>query len=403
MENIISKEEKLRKTVEFTFSKLKNEFYKNNKIEEIEDDNPPFILTLRDIVESAPPSIQAIEVINELKPNSGNTENGFLIKYDFSKLNSNFVEYCGQISNRDKTQMIKFVKEKFNLDKKNLEMLIDDICTEFSPIGVWESDDVWYLYFIKGDIIEEPNIFFKEWEKMVIFHRDVPILSDKFRRDRFENFNQIYGLESDPILSIDELIKPDSNREIFNYDIKNLQERISHIQLIPTVPKEIKTVFRRAKELFLFGYFRYDFFTISEHYAFLGLEAAMKTCFVKSLGENVVLTDKKNKEIHQTMKNRSFYDLENFGRTVKGCSVFTLLVNGEAFPYTGKKLVGWLEKKHMIKKYEKGNYEAGLQLRNSFSHLERPSTMWPDSKMLYVVANQINYMFYKKNNLQSKN
>jgi len=72
MENIISKEEKLRKTVEFTFSKLKNEFYKNNKIEEIEDDNPPFILTLRDIVESAPPSIQAIEVINELKPNSGN-------------------------------------------------------------------------------------------------------------------------------------------------------------------------------------------------------------------------------------------------------------------------------------------------------------------------------------------
>jgi hypothetical protein len=51
-----------------------------------------------------------------------------------------------------------------------------------------------------------------------------------------------------------------------------------------------------AKELYIFGYFRYIFFTVAEHYSYLALESAMKNRYAVSLGEKAVLTNSKGKQ-----------------------------------------------------------------------------------------------------------
>ena len=58
-----SKETGLKRAVDYTFKKLKQEFYKRHKFEKWEEDNPPFILSLRDVIKALTPSIQAIEIV----------------------------------------------------------------------------------------------------------------------------------------------------------------------------------------------------------------------------------------------------------------------------------------------------------------------------------------------------
>ncbi len=382
----------IKRTIEFGFKKLKDEFYKHYKIEDRDEDNHPFIRSLKDVVDSLPPSIQVIEIIKtEVKEN----KIGFLIKYDYSNLNSNLVEYCGKVDCKPE-ELKKLIVSKFNLKEKDAGFGIEHVCSEFTSISIWNPPSTWHLHFVPGNIIKDPEIFYKEWKRMVILHRDVPILSEKFRRDRFENYNKIYGLCSDPILSLEEITETDPSAKIFTYDIEGLQKNIAHLQLIPQVPDEIKTIINRAKDLYIFGYFRYEFFTIASHYAFLALEAAMKTRYVSSLGEKVVLTDKIKSELKQVLNRPTFQDIQSFGIKTKGWDVRTLLANGKSFPYNGKKLLDWLENKHLIRKWEKGSYEAGLNSRNYYSHLEKPPTMIPDAKMLHVIINEINYMFHQK-------
>ena len=385
-----SKERGLKQAVDYTFKKLKQEFYKRHKFEKWEEDNPPFILSLRDVIKALPPSIQAIEIV---KSKNGEKKTGFLIKYDYSELNSNSIKYCGLVK-CEQNELVKFASAKFNLKESSMKFVMEDVCSDFTPISTWEPIESWQLHFVPGDIIGEPEIFYKEWERWIIFHREVPILSEKFRRDRFEKYNEMYDLKPDPILSLEELTKPNPTNVLFGYSIKTLQKTIADLQLIPQVPKEIRTIIKRAKDLYVFGYFRYDFFTISLHYAYLGLEAAVKTRYIQSLGEKAMLTDRKNNELVHKMNHPSFFDIEGFCRNSKGWDVRTLKVNGEAFPYSRTKLLAWLEKNHLIRKWEKGSYDAGLKLRNYFSHPEKPSTMTPDSKMLHVVINEINYMFH---------
>lgn len=386
-----SKETGLKQTIDYTFKKLRQEFYKHHKIEELDEDNHPFLLSLKDVVDSLPPSIHAIEVT---RSENGDKKIGFLIKYDYSQLNSKSVEYCGLVTN-ELDKLTKFAMSKFNLSEQDVKFSVETVCSDFSPFHTWDPPKTWHLHFIVGDITKEPEIFYKEWERMIIFHREVPILSEKFRRNRFENYNEIYGLKPDPILSFEELIKPHPSTSLFNLDVEKLQKSIANLQLIPKVPDQIKTTIKRAKELFVFGYFRYDFFTISLHYAFLALEAAIKIRYIQSLGNKAVLSHRKNGSLKHEIINPTFYKIEEFCRKTKGWDVRELVVNGEVFPFTKKKRLNWLEKNHLIRKWEKGSYEAGLILRDHFSHPEKPSTLTPDSKMLHIVINEINYMFHK--------
>jgi len=261
---------------------------------------------------------------------------------------------------------------------------------------MWEPKESWYLHFIQDDIIKNHKALDDSLRHIFLTFPDVPVISDKFKRKFHDDYNQIFGLIPDPILPYEKFLKPDNRSKTFNLDLETLQRRIANIQLIPLVPEEVQTVFKRAKKLFIFGFFEYEFFTISQHYVFLALEAAVKHRYIKSLGSEIVLTDKKDPNLKKKINSLTFHFIESFFMKKRGRNRNTLLVNGKPFPYTGKKLIDWLETNHLIRKWEKKSYETGLLLRHSYSHLERPSIMVPDSTMLERIAEQINYLFHSK-------
>jgi len=57
--------------------------------------------------------------------------------------------------------------------------------------------------------------------------------------------------------------------------------------------------------------------------------------------------------------------------------------------------VDWLVKEKIITKWEKRQYNTGIDLRNALSHLEFAPIHTPNSAALEVVAGRINKLFYR--------
>ena len=132
----------------------------------------------------------------------------------------------------------------------------------------------------------------------------------------------------------DAFVKIDKDGKPKSIELDDLQQHISSIVLNSKVPEEVKRVFDGAKDLYLFVYFRYYFFTISNHYAFLSLESALQ--------------------------NR---DNQLFGKPKK----FVPL----------NEVIKKLAEKGIIKKEDKFIYDISRELRNSFSHLTSPPVILP--------------------------
>ncbi|MGI0062735.1 MAG: hypothetical protein ACREBA_09825, partial [Nitrosotalea sp.] len=122
-------ESEIKKIFEDAFDTLKREFYHNHKIEEREEDTRPDILSFRDMIESLPPSLQIIELTSSdnLRLRNGK---GFLIKYDFDKLKSNHLEFCGSTEYGDTEKLTILMAKKFHFDKKTSECLTKDLFTK---------------------------------------------------------------------------------------------------------------------------------------------------------------------------------------------------------------------------------------------------------------------------------
>ena len=383
----------LEKIISSCFVQLKQKFYDEYTIEEYEDDTNPQILAKRDLIESLPPpSIKIIEIINESVESK--YQKGFLIRYDYTPQEVDKIEFYGSVSSNDK-QFVTYVCKKFGFQENQINEIKKQICKNFMDCSTWEPKEEWCLQFISGDIEKEPEIFYEGWEKWIFRIHGVPVLSEKFQRERFENFNKLYGLENDPIPSFSEVTKPSSQIKSFGLDLELLQKNISHIQLIPKVPKPVKTTFERVKKLYIYGYFEYSFFTITEHYAFLALESAIKLRYIQSLNGKAILSIPK-KNLEREMDNPSHFGIVKFCKDVPGWNVRSLLVNGKKFPFAGGMLLDWLEENHLIRKWEKSIFKAGLDIRNSMSHLEKTEIVMPNANLLHVIANQINYIFHKE-------
>jgi len=98
------------------------------------------------------------------------------------------------------------------------------------------------------------------------------------------------------------------------------------------------------------------FFTISQHYAFLALESALRNRYSEIYG-----------------KHKKFIRLNT--------------------------IIEKLVEKGIVPKGEEKIYDAGRELRNSLSHLNNPSTMTPSSIILEKVAYQINQIYDRGNKL----
>ena len=109
------------------------------------------------------------------------------------------------------------------------------------------------------------------------------------------DYNEKYGLKPDPILAADELLRPHPfSGSMVRLDgkpvgVEEWQDAVADLQLIPGVPEDVKGTFDVSKRLYVFALFEWRFFTISQHYAFLALEAAVQARWSRTLPDPVTV------------------------------------------------------------------------------------------------------------------
>lgn len=307
-----------------------------------------------------------------------------LIKYDFKKMNQLSVEYLGQVKPSDK-KFLDILLLDFLIKKpeKFLKLLIEN---NYTIKSYEEEDYLSNLQFLFYDPRKDPKkfafdlIFLFQHDFLYFLSKDIEVLP---------NYNKMYGLKTDPILSEEELLTKYVGMDSFvkledgktrEFTVYDLQKDVAPIQLVPTVNEHVKRVFDRAKKLYVFGWYVYDFFPVAHHYAVLAFESAVKHCYCIHFGKNVTIRNKHGKEarfLHVEYERVINYCKRN---VKNGWNYRKLEIGDEKFLYKMEDLLKWLVDNKIITKWEKKQCEHHLDVRNYLSHptfapiihLERP-------------------------------
>lgn len=362
---------------------------------------PPSIIGLKKFVDGLPCPVKILELrVDTERYKYIEDKVCQLIGYDFSKSGDCSVAYYGVIDSHDINGFTKFIAEAVGL--RPSESFAESFCRDLSTtyFSVTDKPDI-HFHFPRYDIRCSPVRFVDDLLKFMSLVPLSPETAEKFWEKQVD-YSVLFGLVADPILPMTKIVEKDSifgafvklsGKETTGITIEDLQQHISDIQLIPQVPEAVKRVFRISKELYIFGYFRYIFFTVSEHYAYLALEAAIKHRYAAALGDKAILTNKKGQShgivAPQWESISEFCILHN----KEGWNASKTRVNGETFPSTMSSLLKWLAINKIVSKWELPHYEAGVHQRNSLSHLESPSISAPSAQTLRTIAEDINKLF----------
>jgi len=354
--------------LEKEYSTYFSEFFENVKEEYMEsigfreaDELSSRELAFRDAITSLPGPVKVVRLKIDTKKNKDAENDVYhLIAYDFSNFGESSVRYYGEIDLDEIEKHVGLLKD-FNLDEQKIEEL-----RSFKLIGYGDPNCWYWVWIIPYDILENSKEYVRDF--IYSINSFWMIFGDKILQkfDRKIDYNSKYGLKSDPALPLSELSKKDKIFSSFvkvdeygrsrGITIEDLQKSICGIHLIPSVPKEVKKVFGAAKKLYIFGYFEYYFFTISQHYAYLALESAMRNRYSEIYG-----------------KPNKFISLD--------------------------RIIEKLADKGIIPKGEVKTYDAGRYFRNALSHLTDPPIRLPGPNILERVAYQINQIYDRENKL----
>jgi len=309
-------------------------------------------LAFRDAISSLPCPVSVVRLIIDLNKYKEAKNNVYhLIAYDFSNFGESSIRYYGEINLDEVEKYIELLRD-FDLDQHRIKEL-----KGFKLVGYGDPECWYWIWIIPYDILEKPEEYARDFMHSFWITFQHKILQTFERRI---DYNSKYGLKSDPVLPLSELSKKDKVFSLFvkvdrsgehrGITIEDLQESVCSIQLIPNVPEGVKKIFNAAKRLHIFGYFEYYFFTISQHYAFLALESALRNRY---------------NEIYGKPKNFVRLDV----------------------------IIRKLVEEGIIQKGEAKIYDAGRYLRNALSHLTDPSIMTPSFNVLERIAYQINQIY----------
>jgi len=203
------------------------------------------------------------------------------------------------------------------------------------------------------------------------------------------DFSQKYGLTPEPVLDDAEALSPDSLSSLCGGDdipLNDVQNVLAQILLIPQVPESVKETFRIAKRLYLFGRFEYGFYTVSHHYSYLAIEAAVLSRWTASLPNPVTvqfngLTRQMSFPTHGELAELWM----NTGRD--------LTVDNLKFPNSPTTVLKRLREAFIIDAVTEKRMSAVLGLRNDLSHQESSTVIPPSTSSLVVVAELINILF----------
>ncbi|HWA95069.1 MAG TPA: DNA-deoxyinosine glycosylase [Terracidiphilus sp.] len=208
------------------------------------------------------------------------------------------------------------------------------------------------------------------------------------------DFNKKYGLTLEPVLDDAELLSPDPLSSMFVRvdtglmpSLTDVQAALAPILLIPQVPESVERTFRIAKRLYLFGRFEYGFYSASQHYAHLAMEAAILSRWTVSLPNPVLV---QAKSFRQQMTAPSHGQLAELYWMKDGRN---LLVDGKPFPSSPTKVLKRLRECGIIDCVTAERIAASIGLRNDMSHHESPTVLPPSTDTLTSTAELINTLF----------
>jgi len=370
------------------FDEVKKMVYKQYPVEE-DGSGSPETLAIREAIEGFPCPLRIAEIKIDIKKYSYiHDDICQIVRYDLTKLGESSLEYYGVINSVDKEKLKQTLVKYFNLSEK----AFDEFYKDFTYIG-WADDNLnFYTQFTLYSIKKNFDRFILDFYTYFLGSvRDK--LTEKSKK--VMDYNRLFNLEPDPILSLEEFIKRNDLEGLLHLNFNDLQERVCNFQLIPDVPEHVKRVFGNAKKLFIFGYLHYQFFTISQHYAYLALESAIKHRYNISLGKKAKITNPKGESIEISPSWRDiYYFCQRYRR--KGWKLSKIEVNGKDFPYNNRLLLNWLVEKKIITKWERKQYDVGINMRNILSHLEFAPIFVPSGSTIKIIADRINKLFYEQ-------
>ena len=288
-----------------------------------------------------------------------------IIHYDLERIGKNQVDYLGRISSK-KDDLAKALVRHFGLSEDDSAGIAASLAQNFE-YTMFLLDGGAYVQFTVYDIKNNPRKFYDDFRRLFITHFNEYFIN-KYNTETKIDFNDRYGMKPDAVIPVPDLLVRDPRTSV---SLEKLQRAVASIQLTPKVPEPVRAEFQRAKDLFVFSYFKYDFITLSIRSGLFAYETAMKSRYVQSLGKKAVLTcgtetvGKLTDPSHSGISDHIF-DVAK----AKKCPHERILVNGEIFPRKIKDVSDWLIK-NGIPEWKSGMYDAARRLRNSLAHPER--------------------------------
>ena len=380
------------------FEALRVKFKEIHPFEE-DGEVSPDVVALRDAIFKLPCLVKVLELrFDTAKFAQVKDGVGHILRYDLSRIGEMQVEDYGVIDVKNIDVLKSVLIDKFGFSESTVVEFVSD----FKTIG-WTPERLdYYTHFTQYNI----RRYFDKYlsELLQIFLYDIRIqLIQKFKREN--DFNSLYNLKEDKVLPWEVFTNRDPilNALSRTPTVEDLQKDICDIQLIPTVPEEVKKVFKAAKDLYVFGYFRWYFFTISTHYAHLAIESAIKHKYTQYLGEKVVLTCKEGNLSHEIKP--SYERIQGFceqhkeqswicKKPVWNCN--KIKVNGEDFPRNMARLLNWLLKNGIQTKWQIDQLKSAIDTRNALSHLESVPIKWIGTTELKRASVLINNLYHQE-------
>ena len=358
----------------------------------------PDVVALRDAIFKFPCPVEVLELrFDRAKFAQVKDGIGHILRYDLSRIGEMQVEDYGVMDVKNIDALKSVLIDKFCFS----ESTVADFVSDFKTIGTWDSEKLdYYIHFAQYDIRRYFDKYLSDLLQIFLYN----IYTQLIPKYKIEiDFNSLYNLVADKVLPWEVFTtrEPIFDNLFRKPTIEDLQKDICAIQLIPTVPEEVKRIFKAAKDLYVFGYFRWYFFTISNHYSYLAIESAVKHRYIQWLGEKVDLTceGKKGSLSHEIIKP-SYERITDFcwQNRKQGWNSYKLKVNGEDFPWNMPHLLDWLLKKGIQTKWQSDRLKIAIDMRNTLSHLESVTILWPNSSGLKTVAEQVNTLYHQNMN-----
>lgn len=351
------------------------------------------ILALRDAIFKLPCPIKVLELRFDGTKFAHVKEGvGFLLRYELSKIGVKLIEDYGVVGVENMDALKTLLEDKFCLSESE----ITNFTSDFTTIGMSDDKLEYYIHFANYDIWNYFDRYLHDLRLIFLTFIQSQLIQ-KFKREI--DFNTMYSLKEDQILPFEVFLKKEPILDNISgkSTIEDLQKDICTLQLIPTVPDEVKKIFKAAKNLYFFGYFQYYFFTISEHYAYLAIESALRHKYNQWIGDKAVLTcNYKKIHLRHEMLNPSYLRIFDFCSKKKNqhWNYHKLKVNDEDFPWRNELLLNWLLSKGFITRWQRDRLNLALQLRNALSHLEFVTILYPSISGLKLAAELINNLYH---------